>query len=312
MKILEEENSDFLAKWLDNQLDEQIKSDFENSDEGKEFMKLIQASDNLALTPFNVDLAFDQFKSNNSEAATQKISIFRRPIVKLAIAASILALLVMTFLMNQNDYTIVTTVVGQNQEVPLPDGSVIRLNANSELKYEADNWGEERRILLDGEAFFEVQRGNDFTVETSEGNIKVLGTSFNVRVRGELLDVVCYTGKVKVSNGSTFNTDLTPGLSVKIEDDKVFSRANQEIIDFPGWIRGVTELDNVTFKETLNELKHHFTLNIENDGSFDDERIKVTFPNNNAELSISLVMKALNIRYTFDASANALVILGKN
>src|SRR5690349_3566179 len=72
------------------------------------------------------------------------------------------------------------------QEVFLPDGSNVWLNAKSELKYSSD-FSEERNISLTGEAFFDVAHNPEkpFEITAGETQVRVLGTSFNVRAYEE-------------------------------------------------------------------------------------------------------------------------------
>jgi transmembrane sensor len=311
MKPWEEENTDFLAKWLNNELDEQSKTEFENSPEGIEFKKLVSASDQLKLPPFDVNAAYELFRPDKKILNDRPKVGISRSVFLYAAAATLLLIAVFTFLLNGENLTAVSTAVGESRRVELPDGSSIMLNANSGLKYGIENWANDRTVILEGEAFFEVKSGNDFVVETDEGNIKVLGTSFNIRARDENLKVVCYTGKVNVSNNDSSN-DLTPGHIIVIEKGEIIAQSEDDTATLPSWIRGVSTFENAPFKTVLAELKNHYPLEIDYDGSFDDERLTVTFPNKNLELSVSIVMKALNIRYTFDASNNVLDILGKN
>ncbi len=85
----------------------------------------------------------------------------------------------------------------------LPDGSVVTLNSDSRVSYAPYWWYVNRSVVLDGEAFFEVQKGSKFTVVSTRGTTAVLGTSFNVRAREEIYEVTCLTGKVKVSSMTT-------------------------------------------------------------------------------------------------------------
>lgn len=66
----------------------------------------------------------------------------------------------------------------------LDDGTEIWLNSASELKYPAHFVGNERRVQLTGEAYFQVARNEaaPFIVETRDMDVKVLGTSFNVSI----------------------------------------------------------------------------------------------------------------------------------
>lgn len=112
----------------------------------------------------------------------------------------------------------VSTNYGEIKEQQLPDGSIVSLNANSTIDYQKD-FKSDREVRLEGEAFFEVQKGSKFTVVTASGNVEVLGTSFNVNAKNQTLSVYCRTGKVLVYN-KTINKEsvLQPGQSVSFEN----------------------------------------------------------------------------------------------
>jgi len=85
----------------------------------------------------------------------------------------------------------------QTQAVALPDGSVVLLNQNSELEYQKE-FGD-RQVTLQGEAFFKVHKAEvPFVVNTSNGQITVLGTSFNVKEDEKQLEVEVETGSVEL------------------------------------------------------------------------------------------------------------------
>ncbi len=93
------------------------------------------------------------------------------------------------------------TVESGNAEhlsVILPDGSTIALNAETKIDYNPLWWKFKRDVRLSGEAYFEVVKGKDFTVESQKASTAVLGTSFNIFSRGDSYVVTCLSGKVKV------------------------------------------------------------------------------------------------------------------
>lgn len=97
--------------------------------------------------------------------------------------------------------------IGERKSLMLPDGSSVVLNAGSTLTM-ADGFNtNSRKISLSGEAYFEVAKNVDlpFVIHTSSMDIKVLGTSFNVRAYpDEARDITSLiTGKIEVtvSNG---------------------------------------------------------------------------------------------------------------
>jgi ferric-dicitrate binding protein FerR (iron transport regulator) len=93
------------------------------------------------------------------------------------------------------------TTSGQQLSVKLPDGTTIKLNNNSLLKV-PENYLTDRRVILEGEAFFDVTRNEylPFRIHTGKLMVEVLGTSFNVQATEEEYFVSVVSGKVRVKD----------------------------------------------------------------------------------------------------------------
>nr|WP_255578217.1 FecR family protein [Chitinophaga sp. sic0106] len=85
----------------------------------------------------------------------------------------------------------------------LPDGSIITLNKNSRIQY-ASNFDTNRHITLEGEAFFNVATdpSHPFVLKTGDVQVRVLGTSFNVKSNQQQVEVIVETGAVEVNKKS--------------------------------------------------------------------------------------------------------------
>jgi ferric-dicitrate binding protein FerR (iron transport regulator) len=94
----------------------------------------------------------------------------------------------------------------------LPDGSAVVLNKNSQVSYPSHFNGNKRAVQLNGEAFFHVKpnKQKPFVISTNDVTITVVGTSFNVRSRGDTTEIIVETGVVRVANGEQTIT-LTAG-----------------------------------------------------------------------------------------------------
>jgi len=84
-------------------------------------------------------------------------------------------------------FTTVYVENGQHKTINLPDGSTVMLNACSKLTIPDEFTGEERRVILDGEAYFSVRpdKMKPFVVEAGDVTAKVLGTTFNMKTYSE-------------------------------------------------------------------------------------------------------------------------------
>ncbi|HEY1165070.1 MAG TPA: FecR domain-containing protein [Chitinophaga sp.] len=101
----------------------------------------------------------------------------------------------------QPSRTAITTPYAAIRTVVLPDSSEVILNANSGIRFYPDWKTHARKVWVDGEAFFKVRPATGreaapFTVYTSEAEIEVLGTEFNVKSIDHSTGVMLRTGKV--------------------------------------------------------------------------------------------------------------------
>ena len=105
---------------------------------------------------------------------------------------------------------------GKQLTVNLPDGSTVSMQSNSTITYYPLWWKFSRRIVLTGEAFFDVKTGNEFRVSSPRGSTIVLGTSFNIFASNYEYKVTCFTGKVKVVSAHERSVILSPDYSAEI------------------------------------------------------------------------------------------------
>ncbi|MFK7953499.1 MAG: FecR family protein [Ekhidna sp.] len=187
----------------------------------------------------------------------------------------------------------IQTGLAESTEIELPDGSTVMLNASSTISYSED-W--DRNIHLDGEAFFEVTKGEQFTVITPLGNVQVLGTSFNVFARNDEFEVACKTGKVNVSiPAKTFSEDITPGEIVTLKADTI--KQIQRLPELMGkWKTGEFYYNNQPFSNVIAELQRQFNVEIEL-GENVEQSFSGYFTNKNIETALDMVCLPLGFEY---------------
>src|SRR5699024_11584508 len=85
-------------------------------------------------------------------------------------------------------------------KILLADGTKVWINSMSKLHFPSDFSVVERRVILEGEAFFDVAEDGDrpFIVESKETEITVLGTEFNVNSYGKTVETALKQGSVLV------------------------------------------------------------------------------------------------------------------
>ena len=92
------------------------------------------------------------------------------------IAASIVLLLVAGWTFYQMQHVEVRTQRAMQITHILPDGSSAELNAGSTIEYNKLTWKLSRNLKLDGEAFFEVEKGRSFSVSSTQGTTRISGS----------------------------------------------------------------------------------------------------------------------------------------
>lgn len=154
---------------------------------------------------------------------------------------------------------------GQHSSVKLPDGSKVSLNAGSELAYHPYWWKYNREVDFNGEAFFEVTKGETFTVVSETGITTVLGTSFNIFARNKDYRVHCITGKVRVEVENKKPVVLTKNEYSLISKKQGFIIAKDTVSskNSIAWLKNEFKFKAVELKIVLEEIERQFDVVIE-------------------------------------------------
>lgn len=165
----------------------------------------------------------------------------------------------------------VTVPYGEMASVNLPDGSTVELNSGSSISYQRFFWGDERRVTLNGEAFFSVESHADkpFRIASNGVITEVVGTKFNIRswenelnretelsvTEGEVsFYALSEKDPVRVRSGqkSRWNPDLsTPTSPDSVSTDDVTAWRNNRLV-----------FQNRALITILNDLERRFDVRI--------------------------------------------------
>jgi transmembrane sensor len=148
---------------------------------------------------------------------------------------------------------------GAHIDYLLPDGSDVRLNADSRISFRKNRFSKEREVNFNGEAFFNVTKGGPFRVVTPKGEISVLGTTFNVYSRENSFKVTCFTGKVMVSSGEQ-NVTIREGESAELSDKTLRIFKNKGLKYISGWINGEFYFENSPLNLVFDEVERQFNV----------------------------------------------------
>lgn len=202
-------------------------------------------------------------KPKERVAPEKEAKVVRMNWVSMSIAASMV--LMLSYGLFARFYTKTIKVeAGQFASHTLPDGSQVHLNAVSTIRYAPYWWKFNRKVTLEGEAFFEVEKGEKFSVHSDLGITEVLGTKFNVYARGLDYEVFCETGKVGVSNEYADRVVLMPGefVSLNIEQPEKES-AEEAKASILAWRNNEFNYNTTPMSKVFADLERQYDINIE-------------------------------------------------
>jgi len=208
-------------------------------------------------------------------------------------------------------YNTISTPKGGQYQLELPDGSQVWLNATSSIHFPTSFIGNERRIEITGEAYFEIARNPNmpFIVTVNNAEVQVLGTHFNVNsyddednVKTTLLE-----GSVKFVNNGNVNV-LKPGQQSQLTKEgttKVVS--NVDVDEVVAWKNGMFDFENAGIETVMRQLSRWYDVEIEYKGKTDD--LFIAEMRRNIKLSDALKALELTGKVKFDIQGKKIIVM---
>ena len=288
-----------LGRWLADDMTPEELAIFEQTDAYHTYKIIASYSEKIEVPAYHVEGEYKRLKKRIDK---RKIKVVRlRAMVAIAaVTIAIVAISSLLFMESEVVPTlvVVNTNVGQNDKIVLPDNSTIDLNIASSIEYDKDNWSDNRIIHLDGEAYFDVTKGSKFEVRTTIGNIQVLGTEFNVRMRRNILEVDCYEGRVLVSDTIEGTVELEVNQRARVVNGRLVKEIRELNTDEPKWQFGESEFVEIPLGNVLEELKNQFGVEISGGEKIEHRLYTGGFPHDNLKDAIELVLLPMSVKFT--------------
>ncbi|MEX8546592.1 MAG: FecR domain-containing protein [Mucilaginibacter sp.] len=181
----------------------------------------------------------------------------------------------------QISYNTLTTPKGGEYQVVLADGTKIWLNAASSITYPTAFGNKERRIKLSGEAYFEVAKDarKPFYVNTANGQIRVLGTHFNISAYpdDDVTSTTLLEGTVQVTKNQSSSL-LKPGQQASISRGSDQIRvAEAKMDEVMAWKNGYFIFDEDNIADIMKKVSRWYDVDVQYHGSVDDQKFGGTF-----------------------------------
>jgi ferric-dicitrate binding protein FerR (iron transport regulator) len=288
-------NEKEILKWLNGELTEQEFEDLKKSEGSNTLVKIAHYSSFMQTPPINPEEALNAFKKRTF---TKNEPIVRKLNVKtlFKVAAAFAVILTTSYFLFFNNTTTFETQIAQTTTFNLPDKSKVILNAASKISFNEKSWDTNRNLDLDGEAYFEVKKGQRFSVNTADGVVQVLGTHFNVKQRKDYFEVHCYEGLVSVTQQNK-TVKLPPGKTFRVVNDSI-----EAVADFnstsPSWISQESSFDRIPLSQVIAELERQFAIEIKTKNVDTSKLFTGTFTHKDQKIALEAVTIPLQLSYT--------------
>lgn len=189
------------------------------------------------------------------------------PWLRAAIAFLIIGAVVATFLVSKiasESPMIVVKAVDQKETVNLPDGSTVWLRKGSTLSYSEANFNQDRSLSFNGEAYFDVKKGESrFNIKSENVTVQVLGTSFNLNTTSKSKSSVLVTeGTVKIGDDQR-QFSVTGGQEGIIDHaESTFRILDTPDINQLSWKTGVFKFENMNMGKATDYIEAYYEIQI--------------------------------------------------
>lgn len=233
---------------------------------------------------FDKDLAYNRFLYRIKESAQSEVFIprtkihFTKRFIQIAASVAIIVVLGSIYFLkflspsgsSKDEFYSITVPYGAKSKVTLSDSTKVWLNSGTTIKYSYIAKNKIRKLVLNGEAYFEVakMKGVPFVVETERLDVKVLGTKFNVVSYSEdpEINVTLLEGSIalKMDNDKNKEIRLIPNKSATF--DKSTNLLKIKDVDASistQWSQGVLIFDNEKLEQITHKLEREYNVKID-------------------------------------------------
>ena len=183
--------------------------------------------------------------------------------------------------MKEPVYHTLATPKGGEYQITLPDGTKVWLNSYSSLSFPEAFSGQERRVKLNGEAYFEVAKNKDkpFYVSVNDVTIRVLGTHFNISAYRDDKEITTtlLEGSVQVAKNNKQNI-LKPGQqAIVASTSDVIAVSEARIKEVMAWKNGYFIFNDEDIFSIMKQISRWYDVEVEYKGDFGGQRFGGTF-----------------------------------
>jgi transmembrane sensor len=290
-------NEKEILRWLNRELSSQEITDLKQSEGFDVLEKIAHYTSNLEAPKVNGQEALDQFKARSKSKKETKVRTLNfKTLYK--VAAVLVVLLSSAYFLFYNTSTTFETQIAQTKTFHLPDDSEVLLNAASKITFNEKKWSDKRALTLKGEAYFQVKKGQTFSVNTADGVVKVLGTHFNVKQRKNYFEVSCFEGLVSVTHNNK-TVKLPPGKTFRLINNNIEEVPDSNMQN-PSWMQNESSFARIPLDQVIAELERQYDIKIKTEGVDTSKLFTGSFTHKDKKIALDAITIPLKLSYKIE------------
>ncbi len=202
----------------------------------------------------------------------------------------------------QECHTLANPVCSEVVSLIFSDGSKVSLNAGSSVTYPTAFIGNSRRVVVTGEAYFNVTHNSEkpFYVCKGDVQVKVLGTAFNVNAYDDEddLKVTLVQGKIQLRKGQQTHL-LKPGQQANVRNNiQVIDHA--DLYQVLAWKNGEFYFENADIKKIMKELSRWYGVSVKYVGNISSEKFTGIMSRKDNITNVLKLMKLTGLKFKIE------------
>jgi transmembrane sensor len=177
-------------------------------------------------------------------------------------------------------YNTIETPPGGQYQVILPDGSKVWLNSASSLRYPVRFTGNERKVEISGEAYFEVAHNSKmpFRVINSNQIVEVLGTHFNIMAYPDesSTNTTLLEGSVRIIKENKSKI-ISPGQQTRVKNGDI-DVASVDVTQVTAWKEGYFMFKNEDIQSIMRQISRWYNLEVKYQGDIPEKVFGGRYP----------------------------------
>ena len=205
-------------------------------------------------------------------------------------------------------YNTMSTPRGGRYQLILPDGSKVWLNALSSIRYPIAFTGNERRVAITGEAYFEVAKDPALPFKVSllpaSGRtgmeVEVLGTHFNVNAYDDepLVNTTLLEGSVKLKQAAG-SVMIRPGQQAQVNNTgKISVASDVDVAGVVAWKEGHFIFRDANIKTIMHQLMRWYDVDVKYEGTIPERYFTADISKNKTLSGVLRILEQSNIHFS--------------